>query len=64
MPKEWNNLQILECNADNGTVVTVFMQSNGASQRYVLANGQTVKVNTDGTFTIPETQTNLSIMHF
>lgn len=64
MPQEWNNLHILECNADNGTVVTVFMQSNGAAKRYVLGNGQNVEVNTDGTFTIPETQTNLSIMHF
>jgi hypothetical protein len=64
MPHEWTNIQIMECNADDGAVVTVFKQSDGAAQRYVLGNGQTVEYNTDGTFTIPETQTNLSLMAF
>lgn len=64
MIHEWTNIQIMECNTDNGVLVTVFWQSDGASDRYVLGNGQAVDQNYDGTFTIHETQTNLSLAHY
>ena len=57
-----------QCGLQYGTFESILLapqkQSDGAAQRYVLGNGQTVEYNTDGTFTIPETQTNLSLMAF
>lgn len=64
MSEEWTNTQILECSSDDGEMLTVFRQSNGTDQRYVLGNGQTVEYNTDGTFTVSGSETNLSILNF
>jgi len=64
MSDEWTNTQILECSSDDGEMLTGFRQTNGTNQRYVLGNGQTVEYNTDGTFTVPGRETNLSILSF
>ncbi|MBE9639154.1 MHC class I heavy chain [Salipiger pacificus] len=62
MSAEWINLQILECEDMVGRSVTVFRQSDGAHQRYVLENGRKVEANADGTFVIPESATELRVM--
>lgn len=50
MSTEWTNLQILECEAGDGSFLTVIKQSNGSVSRYVLGNGTPVSPNPDGTF--------------
>ncbi len=62
MSAEWTNIQVMECEDDDGKVVTVFRQSDGDRQRYVLGNSRRVAPNPDGTFTIPETARVLSVM--
>ncbi|MBR9839912.1 MAG: MHC class I heavy chain [Rhodobacteraceae bacterium] len=64
MSEEWTNVQIMECSSESGATVTVFIQSNGELERCVLGNGRRVDFNRDGTFTIPESQTVLSVMAF
>lgn len=60
--QEWANLQIMECESNEGSSITVIKQSDGKRLRYVLGNGRPVNYNPDGTFTIPETSAVLSIM--
>ena len=62
MSAEWTNIQIMECEDAVGRAVTVFRQSDGAHQRYVLGNGRKVEANADGTFLIPESATELRVM--
>ncbi|WP_235865286.1 hypothetical protein [Alloyangia mangrovi] len=62
MSAEWMNIQIMECEDVVGRAVTVFRQSDGTHQRYVLGNGRKVEANADGTFVIPETAMELRVM--
>ena len=62
MSAEWTNIQIMECEDEVGHAVTVFRQSDGTHQRYVLGNGRKVEANADGTFVIPESATELRVM--
>ncbi|MBE9638743.1 MHC class I heavy chain [Salipiger mangrovisoli] len=62
MSAEWTNIQIMECEDVIGRAVTVFRQSDGTRQRYVLGNGRKVEANADGTFLIPESATELRVM--
>lgn len=64
MSKEWTNIQIMECQSEIGATVTVFKQSDGEHQRYVLGNGRPIAAHQDGTFTIPDSNTVLSVMSF
>lgn len=61
MYEEWTNLQVMECEADEGSLITVFKQSDGKQCRYVLGNGRLVALNGDGSFTIPGTSEMLSV---
>ncbi|MBE9639160.1 MHC class I heavy chain [Salipiger mangrovisoli] len=62
MSADWINIQIIECEDSGGATVTVFRQSNGDRQRFVLGNGREVFQNPDGTFAIPETAAVLNVM--
>ncbi|NDV52684.1 MHC class I heavy chain [Yangia sp. PrR003] len=62
MSAQWINIQIMECEDVVGRTVTVFRQSDGTDQRYVLGNGRKVEANADGTFVIPESATELRVM--
>lgn len=62
MLKEWTNMQVVECETVDGGTVTVFKQTDGEHRRYVLGNGREVMNNADGTFTIPETATDLTVV--
>ncbi|NDV51639.1 MHC class I heavy chain [Salipiger sp. PrR003] len=62
MSAEWTNIHILECEDEVGHAVTVFRQSDGTHQRYVLGNGRKVEANADGTFVIAESATELRVM--
>lgn len=64
MSTEWTNLQILECEAGNGSLLTVIKQSNGSEQRYVLGNGTPVSPNPDGTFRTPDASDVLNVVGF
>ena len=63
MLKEWSNMQVVECETIDGRTVTVFKQTDGTHRRYVLGNGREVLNNADGTFTIPETATDLNVVN-
>jgi hypothetical protein len=62
MSAEWTNIQIMECEDAIGRTVTVFRQSNGNYQRYVLGNGRQVDLYADGTFVISGSTTELRLM--
>lgn len=64
MPKEWTNLQVLECESGDGAPVTIFKQSDGRECRYVLGNSRPVAPNADGSFTIRDTADVLNVMSF
>ncbi|MBV7408216.1 MHC class I heavy chain [Maritimibacter sp. DP1N21-5] len=64
MIEDWTNVQILECISDFDGPVTVIKQSDGEATRYVLGNGDPVKLNMDGTFTDPQHQSVLSVVAY
>ncbi len=64
MSEEWTNIQVMECQSEIGATVTVFKQSDGEHQRFVLGNGHPIAANKDGTFTIPDSETVLSVVNF
>ncbi|MBE9639253.1 MHC class I heavy chain [Salipiger mangrovisoli] len=61
MSKDWKNIQIIECEAGDGSTITIFRQSSGRQERYVLGNGQEVTANADGSFSIPGANSVLSV---
>ncbi|NDV50744.1 MHC class I heavy chain [Salipiger sp. PrR003] len=58
----WKTIQTMECEAQEGSRVTVFRQSDGTDTRFVLGNGRHIRPNPDGTFQIPDSDIELSVM--